>query len=865
MADIAHNNTDKQIAKLEKAIKNIYQEAQDDLEVKINQFTSNYKVKEAIHLKELKEGKISKADYDNWVKGQVFQGKQWDAKRDQIIDAIHNSNTMATKIINGAMYGVFTNNANYTAYSLEHGAGVNFGFGIYDTATVSKLLKDNPDLLPKWKINEQKDYVWNKKKVNNAITQGIIQGEKLDQISKRLSQGLAAQNENTMKTFARTAMTGAQNAGREQRFQQAKTKGIDVVKEWMATLDGVTRHSHRMLDGEQIKVAKDPWHPTKFSNGCRYPGDPQGPAHEVYNCRCTMVGDILDYPEEYERYDNIDGKPVKNMTYKEWYKAKYGEEIKEKKFVEKGMSTLTNINYANYPGGKDTFDVIQKYNYDYDKWWNESTDEDYAIIIQHTSFNAYDAKPWFDAAKKEVEEANVVSKVSKAEDNISQLKNQVNVAKSQLKAFEDSPSNVALFKNYNELWGKDTTILDYEQKKSFITTKRNYLNNEIESEARRFADELMLDPTKYKSLMYKLHQYDNFDELIKDKSFVEKIYSIVDDDDYPPFTDMDDIKDLWDIYKSSSHTKKFNKNIELLSELNEFEDNAIYYKNLISEYTDKKLKLEEAEKALKSAEAAFRAANRKDMFEPEAYSQARKNNAIWAKSPKEADDALRHEAGKVWNNASQAEKDAVYDYTGSYHKFNEPLRGIEYGSSDFLGVGNTDLDARYMHNGSKLNALTDLLDKAELPQDEWFQRGCNWSGMGKFFQCDLDFLQNATQEQLENELLGKSVTEYAFMSAGSSKGRGFSDQPILMNIYAPRGTKAMYIEPISQYGTEDYISSGFGMNWDGVKVPPKFGTEVETLFQQGTVMRITKVEKRYNGFYVDMEIIDQSVQQRWKP
>lgn len=53
-----------------------------------------------------------------------------------------------------------------------------------------------------------------------------------------------------------------------------------------ATLDGRTRRSHRALDGEVIGGDG------KFSNGCRYPGDPRGRGSEVWNCRCTMVASM---------------------------------------------------------------------------------------------------------------------------------------------------------------------------------------------------------------------------------------------------------------------------------------------------------------------------------------------------------------------------------------------------------------------------------------------------------------------------------------------------------------------------------------------------------------------------------------------
>ena len=316
MADYGSNYADESIKRLEKRIKEIYSEAQDDIEKKVTDFWQKSGAKEKVLLQKLKDGEITQKQYNDWVSGQIFQGKQWEAKRMQIIETMNKCDELSVNIINGQMTNVFAANANFMSYYIEHGVGVNFGFGLYDSASVANLLTNYPQILPKWKIDEKKSYIWNYKKVNNAITQGIIQGEKLSQITKRLSEGLSAQNENLMKTFARTGMTQAQNAGRSYQLKEAEKMGINVKKQWMATLDKHTRDSHADLDGESVNNDEP------FSNNLMYPGDPHGDPSEVYNCRCTMVADIVDYPSEYERYDNIDGKPIKNMTYKEWAKAK---------------------------------------------------------------------------------------------------------------------------------------------------------------------------------------------------------------------------------------------------------------------------------------------------------------------------------------------------------------------------------------------------------------------------------------------------------------------------------------------------------------------------------------------------------------
>lgn len=245
----------------------------------------------------------------------------------------------------------------------------------------------------------------------------------------------------------------------------------------------------------------------------------------------------------------------------------------------------------------------------------------------------------------------------------------------------------------------------------------------------------------------------------------------------------------------------------------------------------------------------------------DAFSQERKDAAIWAKTTKEADDVLRDTCGEVWHTSSSIQKNAIYDYTQSYHKFNEPLRGIEYGSEKFLGVGNVDLDQiGVSYQGWKpgqmrkeINAMTDIISKSTYKEDFWLQRGCRFKGMDKFFNVPMDRLQSATQAELEQLLLNTTPTEYGFCSCGVAKGKGFSGD-IILNIYAPSGTQMMYVEPFSAFG------NGGGKNWDGIAKQGSFGQESEIILQQGTKFRVTKVEKTPGMIYIDLEVIEQTPQ-----
>lgn len=104
-------------------------------------------------------------------------------------------------------------------------------------------------------------------------------------------------------------MTAAESAERLSALERAKVLGIDCKIEWLATLDGRTCHSHRMVDGEQVEVGE------KFSNGCRYPGDPDAPYAETANCRCTVVAGFEDTDNSWK---DEASKRLVGQSYGDW-------------------------------------------------------------------------------------------------------------------------------------------------------------------------------------------------------------------------------------------------------------------------------------------------------------------------------------------------------------------------------------------------------------------------------------------------------------------------------------------------------------------------------------------------------------------
>ena len=274
-------------------------------------------------LYQLKRGDITQAEYQKWLKGQVFQGKQWQAKKASIANTLLHANEAAINIVNKALPDVFQVNGNYAAYQIEKGAGVEFGFNLYDSTAIKELITNDANLLPLKKVNEAQDLIWNYQNIRNEVAKGIIEGESIEKISKRLATVIPNRNKAMLRTHARTMVTSAQNKGRLTRFEEAENKGIEIEKEWFATLDGRTRETHRLLD-RQRKPLNEPFEVEGME--IMYPCDPTAHPSLVYNCRCTMNSYIKNYPPKYTtRRDNVSGDLISDMSYKEWLKYKEGK------------------------------------------------------------------------------------------------------------------------------------------------------------------------------------------------------------------------------------------------------------------------------------------------------------------------------------------------------------------------------------------------------------------------------------------------------------------------------------------------------------------------------------------------------------
>lgn len=293
--DKAREYTDRKLQELERELERVYARAKSEIETEWRKYMEKHGAKaETLYNSLLNARKsgiradIEKAEqlYQAEMKRITTHSAQYKRMVNELSSNLAHIDQEAYRLANNILADIYAVNYN----DLKIPAG--YSFKLVDAKTVTNLLKGEINLL--------KDERWNRQRLNAQVLQGILRGESIPKIAKRLEPMIDGNRAAAIRN-ARTAVTYAENQGRLDSMEAAKEEcGLVYKKQWIATHDNRTRESHLEVDGEEVFLDE------YFSNGLRCPGDPTGDPAELYNCRCTMNRVLWGTVSE-------DGK------YKAWY------------------------------------------------------------------------------------------------------------------------------------------------------------------------------------------------------------------------------------------------------------------------------------------------------------------------------------------------------------------------------------------------------------------------------------------------------------------------------------------------------------------------------------------------------------------
>ena len=309
--------TDAELEALEKRIRKMYGGAAKNLQQIIDEYFDNFRLRDEGMQKLI--GTVvngrewTEEDYKQWRLAQMGRGERFEALRDKLAERLTNANEVAISYVNDATPGIYTLNRNYAAYEVSGAGG---DFTLYDEQTVRRLIVEQPDLMPYYPkekaIRRGIDLEFGKKQITNAVTSGILMGRSSRGIAADLRRRIIDMSVESAIRAARTAVTAAENGGRQATYEKAAEMGIEMQRVWIATKDHRTRKWHGMADGQRVGVDET------FSVGgekLMFPGDRAHGASgwNIYNCRCAVRGVIK-------------GRGRKRETFNEWMKKQEEQE-----------------------------------------------------------------------------------------------------------------------------------------------------------------------------------------------------------------------------------------------------------------------------------------------------------------------------------------------------------------------------------------------------------------------------------------------------------------------------------------------------------------------------------------------------------
>ena len=339
-----------ELTEMEKYLQKMFTEAGHDLQKKFLKYTQDFQRLEAQKQAAVNRGDMTEEEFAEWRKNKLLYGMHWRRLIDRNTAELVKYNQTAVKYINGETPQIFASGYNSVAEQIPDSPVAGFDFELINANTVNNLIHEEGITLPKKKLDPEKDKQWNAKQINAQILQGIMQGESIPKMAKRMLTVANSDLAGATRT-ARTMHTAAQNCGRQAGYNKAAKEGAIFVKVWLAAHDDRTRSSHAEMDGQT--VAYDEMFVSPSGAELEFPGDWRAPAEEVYNCRCTLI-------TKFKGFKKLNGEePTKKEAAQQAESTKFTFNfgVDGRSGVEEAINKLTGrerevweqgINSANY-------------------------------------------------------------------------------------------------------------------------------------------------------------------------------------------------------------------------------------------------------------------------------------------------------------------------------------------------------------------------------------------------------------------------------------------------------------------------------------------------------------------------------------
>ena len=324
--DPGEKATERSLRELQDRLIMEYTQAEQEVRRKAIDYFEKYEARFREKKLAFDRGEITKDQFRAWQIQSMAQGQRWNDLKSQLAKDLYHTDQIAKSITTGYMADIYAVNHNYGVYEIETIGKMKTSLSLYDRQTVERMMRDDPELLPppgkkvSKAIAEGRAERWSRQRIQSVMTQGVLQGESIPNLAKRLAKEVSDSNYKAAVRNARTMATNAQNAGRYDAYRQASAQGIELTIEWQATLDQRTRHDHRLLHGQRRNV-DEPFDVDGFK--ILYPAQLGGeesdiPQQEIWNCRCTLLAWVKGFEHDpVTQTERMDGQ-----SFEEWQKER---------------------------------------------------------------------------------------------------------------------------------------------------------------------------------------------------------------------------------------------------------------------------------------------------------------------------------------------------------------------------------------------------------------------------------------------------------------------------------------------------------------------------------------------------------------